>query len=184
MARGIIKVMHTKVRWQMIKIVEKLIETMQEEYVVQSKLATLLNNKLSALKNRDLSRFETLNSDEQNLVVDVRLKGRNRNKAVKSAARHYLPRMGDHTITAKELAEAAGEPLKGRIMALAALLKDVALKIQSLNTICKTTLKKLMGHFDSIMSAISQHGNNIGLYQRSGLKPQMLEQTRIIDAIA
>lgn len=168
----------------MIKIVEKLIETMQQEFVVQSKLETLLTNKLNALKNRDLTRFEMLNSDEQSLVVDVRVKGRNRDKAVQSAARHYLPRLGEHTITAKELADAAGEPLRGRIMALAAMLKDVALKIQSLNSICKTTLKKIMGHFDSIMTAISQHGNNIGLYQRSGQKPQMLEQTRIIDAIA
>lgn len=168
----------------MTDVMEKLIETMQQEYVVQIKLEKLLASKLSALKNRDLTKFETLNSSEQNLVVDVRIVGRNRSQAVQTVARHYLPRMDDHVVTAKELAEAAGEPVKGRILALAAMLKDVALKIRDLNNICKTTLKKLLGHFDSIMNALSNNGNNIGLYQRSGLKPKMLEQTRIIDALA
>jgi flagellar biosynthesis/type III secretory pathway chaperone len=85
--------------------------------------------------------------------------------------------------TAKELASAAPEPARSKLLALAAMLKETAQNVQRLNRINAIATHKVLGHFDQIFRIIAQSGRDIGLYGRAG-KKSITEQNRLVDAIA
>ena len=105
-------------------------------------------------------------------------------EAVNRVAVELLPQQRRaRFMTAKELAQAASEPQRSKLLALAAMLKEVAENIQRLNRINAVATKKVLGHFDHIFNIIAQSGRDIGLYGRAG-KKSIMEQNRLVDAIA
>ena len=167
----------------MDKSVEQLISAMQEEVRAHEALAGVLDGKLDALKCRDLPRLEALNAREQQLVDTVRQKGHWRESAVAKVVAVYYPQRRGERVTARELASATKEPWRSKLMAMSALLKEIAMKVSRLNQINATAMRKMMGHFDTIFNMIAQCGQDIGLYGREGKKP-IVEQRCLVDALA
>ena len=167
----------------MAKAVEQLILAMQAEVAVHEELAGVLDGKLDALKCRDLSRLESLNGREQELVNVVRVKGQLRETAVKEVVGSYYPQRRGERISASELAQDSKEPWRSKLLTMTALLKEIATKVSRLNQINAIAMRKMLGHFDTIFNVIAQCGQDIGLYGRQG-KELALEQRSVIDAIA
>ena len=168
----------------MADAVEQLIEAMQEELRSHKKLSALLDGKLDAMRHFDVSRLEALRQNEQRLLDRMRMIGRGRAEATHRAVRQLLPqrRIGAPA-TARELASATPEPAHSKILALAAMLKEMAQDIQRLNRVNAVATRKVMGHFDQIFRVIAQSGRDIGLYGRAG-KKSLTEQNQLVDAIA
>ena len=154
----------------MADAVEQLIEAMLDELQSHKKLSAVLDGKLDAMRHFDVSRLESLRQNEQRLLNVVRMNGQRRAEAT-------------HQATARELAQAAPEPARSKIMALAAMLKEMAQNIQRLNRVNAVATRKVLGHFDQIFRIIAQSGRDIGLYGRAG-KKSLTEQNRLVDAIA
>ena len=162
---------------------EQLISVMQQEVQSHEELAQLLENKLDAMKHYDLSRLEALSIGEQRVVSDLGRTGRLRQAAVIQLAREFYPQKPVKKVTAHQLAEAAQEPLRSKLLVLAGILKEVAEKVKRLNQVNVLATGKVMVHFDAIFKLIAQYGCDIGLYGRA-CKQMVFEQRRIIDAIA
>lgn len=167
----------------MAKPVEQLILAMQAEVAVHEELADVLDGKLDALKCRDMSRLESLNGREQELVEVIRVKGQLRETAVEELVVCYYPQRVGERISARELAQESSEPWRSKLLAMTAMLREIATKVSRLNRINAIAMRKMMGHFDTIFNAIAQCGQDIGLYGRQG-KELALEQRSVIDAIA
>lgn len=167
----------------MAELVEQLIFAMQDEVRVHEELAGVLDGKLDALKCRDLSRLESLNVREEQLVGVVRAKGQVRESAVQSVVQEYYPQRRGERVSARELAQSSKEPWRGKLLAMTSLLKEIATKVSRLNQVNALAMRKMMGHFDTIFNLIAQCGQDIGLYGREGKQPA-LEQRSMIDAIA
>ena len=167
----------------MADAVQQLIEAMQHELQWQRDLAMVLDNKLDAMRHYDMSRLEALGQSEQKLMQGLRHNEMKRKQAVRQAASKLCPRRSENVVNASELARSSGEPARGRILALAAMLKEVAQKVQSLNRVNAMASQRIMGHFDQIFRIIAQSGRDIGLYGQAG-KKMLLEQNRLVDAIA
>jgi len=164
--------------------VEQLILAMQEELQGHKKLSAVLDNKLDAMRHFDVSRLESLRQKEQCLLDSVRMIGQRRLEAVNRVAAELLPQQRrGRFMTAQELAQAAPEPQRSKMLALAAMLKEVAENIQRVNRVNAVATKKVLGHFDHIFNIIAQSGRDIGLYGRAG-KKSILEQNRLLDARA
>ncbi|KPK77642.1 MAG: hypothetical protein AMJ79_02560 [Phycisphaerae bacterium SM23_30] len=168
----------------MADAVEQLIEAMQDELQCHRKLAAVLDGKLDAMRHFDVSRLEALRHNEQRLLNVVRMNGQRRAEATQQATWRLFPqrRIGS-SVTAKELAQAAPEPARSKILALAAMLREMAQNIQRLNRVNAVATRKVLGHFDQIFRIIAQSGRDVGLYGRAG-KKSMAEQNRLVDAIA
>ncbi|MCP4707763.1 MAG: flagellar protein FlgN [Planctomycetes bacterium] len=167
----------------MANAVEQLIVAMQDELQGHKKLSAVLDNKLDAMRHFDVSRLESLRQSEQRLLDSVRMIGQRRMEALNRAAVQLYPQQRARFMTAKELAAAAAEPERCKLLTLAAMLKEVAENIQRLNRINAVATKKVLGHFDHIFNIIAQSGRDIGLYGRAG-KKSIMEQNRLVDAIA
>ena len=167
----------------MAEPVEQLIFAMQAEVAVHEELADVLDGKLDALKCRDLSRLESLNNREQQLVGVVQVKGRLRETAVEEVVQRYYPQRQGQQVSARELAQASKEPWRSKLLTMTALLKEIATKVGRLNQVNAIAMRKMLGHFDTIFTMIAQCGQDIGLYGRQGKEP-VLEQRSMIDAIA
>ena len=167
----------------MAELAEQLISAMQDELRVHEELAGVLDGKLAALKCRDLSRLESLNQREQQLVGLMRVKGQLREAAVLKVARQYCPEKQHRQVSARELAQATDEPWRSKLLSMTALLKEIATKVSRLNQINSLAMRKMLGHFDTIFSMIAQCGQDIGLYGREG-KKAAVEQRCLVDALA
>ena len=168
----------------MADAVEQLIEAMLDELQSHKKLSAVLDGKLDAMRHFDVSRLESLRQNEQRLLNVVRMNGQRRAEATHQATGQLFPqRRMDSSVTARELAQAAPEPARSKIMALAAMLKEMAQNIQRLNRVNAVATRKVLGHFDQIFRIIAQSGRDIGLYGRAG-KKSLTEQNRLVDAIA
>ena len=168
----------------MANAVEQLIAALQDELQGHQKLSAILDGKLDAMRHFDVSRLESLRQKEQRLLDSVRMIGQRRLEAVNRATAELWPqRRRARFMTAKELAQAAPEPQRSKLLALAAMLKEVAENIQRLNRINAIATKKVLGHFDHIFNIIAQSGRDIGLYGRAG-KKSIMELNRLVDARA
>ena len=107
----------------MADAVEQLIKTMQDELESHKKLSAVLDNKLDAMRHFDVSRLESLRQNEQRMLDRVRMMGLRRTEATREATRQLYPRRRISTLmTARQLAQAAPEPARDKILALAAML--------------------------------------------------------------
>lgn len=167
----------------MFEPVEKLIEAMQDDLQLHRELGQVLDNKLDAMRHRDISRLEALSVAEHRLLDRMSENGRRRIGAAKEATAIYFPNRHGRDATAKELAKVVEKPLKRKLEALSAMLFDSVQNIERLNRINKIASEKILGHIDHIFSIIAQSGRDIGLYGRAG-KKSLLEQNRLVDAIA
>lgn len=167
----------------MSKSVEILLTAMQEELQWQQDLAAVLDSKLDAMKHYDLSRLEALSVSEQRLLEGIRLNSIKRNSAVHQTMRELMPKTKGRLTSARELAQALSEPLRGKLMAITGMLREVVEKVQRLNRINAQVSRKMLGHFDHIFRVLAQSGSDIGLYSRVG-KKAVVEQKRLVDAIA
>ena len=167
----------------MNQTLENLIEVMNEELQSQRDLAQMLENKLDAMRHYDISRLEALSISEQRLLDLMGHIGRRRTDAVAAATDDLLPTQPVGRVSVAQLAERASIEQRNRLLALAALLKDVAQQVQRLNRVNALATNKILGHFDGIFRIIAQAGRDIGLYGSAG-KKALLEQNRLFDAIA
>jgi len=156
---------------------------MQEDLQRHRELAQILDNKLDAMRHRDISRLEALAAVEHRLMGIISTHNKTRCDIVRQATEKYFPNYGKKSATARELANAAGGADRDKLLALSAMLIEVAGKVQSLNNINAAASQKIMGHVDHIFRIIAQSGRDIGLYGRAGKKAP-LEQNRLVDAIA
>ena len=163
--------------------VQQLIETLQQELQYQQELAAVLDNKLDAMRHYDISRLEALTQNEHRLVDEIRQSERRRTDTVRWATRQFWPQRRQQPATCKELAQVSPEPEKSRLLTLAAMLAEVAEKVQRLNRIGNMASRKILAHFDHVFQIIAQSGRDIGLYGRGG-KRSLLEQNRLVDALA
>jgi len=116
-------------------------------------------------------------------VDEIRQSELRRTDTVRWATRQFWPQRRQQPATCKELAQVSPEPEKSRLLTLAAMLADVAEKVQRLNRIGNIASRKILAHFDHIFQIIAQSGRDIGLYGRGG-KRSLLEQNRLVDALA
>ena len=164
--------------------VEQLIEAMNEDLRRHRQLAKVLDAKLDAMRKRDLERLEALTVDQHDLLASIADNGCKRNSLVGQLTDMFFPaRRKPSRASAGEIAAAVGEPYQGKIMALKAMLLDVAQKVQRLNHINEIATLKILGHVDCIFNIIAQSGRDIGLYGRAG-KQDVVEHNRLVDAIA
>jgi flagellar biosynthesis/type III secretory pathway chaperone len=163
--------------------VQQLIETLQQELQYQQELAVVLDNKLDAMRHYDLSRLESLTQNEHRLVDEIRQSELRRTNTVRWATRQIWPQRRERPATCKELAQVSPEPEKSKLLTLAAMLSEVAEKVQRLNRIGNLASRKILAHFDHVFQIIAQSGRDIGLYGRCG-KRSLLEQNRLVDALA
>jgi flagellar biosynthesis/type III secretory pathway chaperone len=167
----------------MADVMNKLIQTLNEELQMQRDLETVLEQKLDAMQRRDLDRMDLLFTQEQKLVNRLRLNNQKRTVAVRQAVKQFLPDQPSEAVSARELARILDEPEQGKLLTLVALLKEVAEKIQRLNRIVAQATRKLMGHFDAIFNMIAHCGDEMGLYGRQG-KKEIGPPRQLVDAIA
>lgn len=167
----------------MAEIAKKLIDAMKTELNYQQSLAVLLDNKLDAMRHYDLSRLEALTENEQQMVQDTLTQENRCTDLARFATKELVPGKRGNLATASELARACREPQRSQLLSLAAMLKQMAEKVQRLNRINSIASEKILNHFDGIFRIFAQSGCDIGLYQRAG-KKAFLEQNRLVDAIA
>lgn len=168
----------------MIDSMQQLIEAMQQELQHQQDLVILLDHKLDAMRKCDLSRMQALSVNEQRLMECMRLSEQRRTETVRRAARQFFSqRPDDKPVTCRELAQAAPEPQRSKLLALTGMLREVVENVQRLHRVQSTSAQKVMGHFNQIFRIIAQSGRDIGLYGRFG-KKSLLEQNRLVDALA
>jgi len=167
----------------MAEIAEKLIDAMKMELNCQQSLAALLDNKLDAMRHYDLSRLEALTVNEQQLVQDTLAQENRCTDLARFATKELVPKKRGSLATASELAGVCREPQRSQLLSLAAMLKQMAEKVQRLNRINSIASGKILNHFDGVFRIFAQSGCDIGLYQRAG-KKALLEQNRLVDAIA
>ena len=167
----------------MSEAVEQLIEKMQEDLQSHQELASVLENKLDAMRHYDISRLEALTLSEQRLADVIGMSEGKRKEIIRRATAEVFPARGDGRATAKELAAEVDEGYKGKLLMLSSMLLEVVEKVRRLNQINKLASQKILGHFDQIFRIISQTGNELGLYGRGG-KKSVMEQNRLVDAMA
>ena len=167
----------------MSEAMEKLVEALQDDLDSHRKLAEVLENKLNAMSCRDISRLEALGITEQQLVSSITVNERKRSAATHRATEAYYPQRRGRVASARELAQKTGEPLRGKVLALSALLSEVIEKVRRLNRINMSATQKILGHVDYVFQIIAQSGCDIGIYGRAGEK-SFLEQNRLVDAMA
>ncbi|OQA00876.1 MAG: FlgN protein [Planctomycetes bacterium ADurb.Bin412] len=167
----------------MTRTVEIVLTALQEELQWQQDLAAVLDQKLEAMKQYDITRLEALTQTEQRLLEGIRLHAVKRNTAVHQALRELLPKQKSRRLSARELAQALSEPLRSRLLVLTGMLREAAEKVQRLNRINAQVTRKMLGHLDHIFRVITTTGSDIGLYSRVGKKTSG-EQKRLVDAIA
>jgi flagellar biosynthesis/type III secretory pathway chaperone len=163
--------------------IDKLIDEMQGELERHNDLAALLERKIDAMKRFDTGQMETLTAQEQGLVHELQVKGRQREAAVTLASRQLLGARGAGRLTAKELAVKSPEPQRTRLLALSGMLREVGLKVQSLNRVNALASHKVLGQFDQVFQILARSGREIGLYGRGG-RTGAVEQNRLVDTIA
>jgi flagellar biosynthesis/type III secretory pathway chaperone len=162
---------------------QQLIEAMQQELQYQQNLMVLLENKLDAMRHYDISRMQALSLNEQRLIDGMRLNEKRRTEVVLRATRQFFPTRQGKPPTCRELAQAAPEPERSKLLALTGMLREVVEKVQRLHRVYTIATQKVMGHFNQIFRIIAQSGRDIGLYGRCG-KKSLLEQNRLVDALA
>jgi len=167
----------------MAQALEKLIDAMEQELQWQRDLAAVLEHKLDAMRHHDISRLEALTQAEQRLLDGIYLNAGKRNAAALQATQQLFNPPRPKAASARELAAAVKEPTRGKLIILAAMLRDIAQKVQSLNRINALATQKMQGYFQQIFSIIALSGRDIGLYGRSG-KRSLPQQNRLVDAIA
>jgi len=177
--------------------VEKLLQTLQDDWQWHHDLAAVLENKLDAMRHFDITRLEALTQSEQRITQAISLNEKKRREVIRQASAELFPQQGDSLarqeektegrklvpITARELAGALKPPRRERLLALAGMLREITQKVQTLNRVNSLASHKIMGHFDHIFRIIAQSGRDIGLYGRGG-KKSLLEQNRLVDALA
>ena len=166
----------------MADAVQQLIEAMQQELQNQKDLSAVLNHKLDAMRNYDISKLESLSQSEQRLLDGIGINEIKRVEAARRVGMNLSPGKLGESLTVSKLAEAAGEPTRTKLVSLAAMLRDVAENVSRLNRINAIASEKVLGHFDQIFQIIAQSGRDIGLYGRYG-KKSFLEQNRLVDAV-
>lgn len=167
----------------MADTLEQLIESMSQDLDRHRTLAQLLDNKLDAMRRHDISRLESLGVVEHRLLNEMRVGEKKRTQAARQATSQFCPRHHGPLATAREIALAATEPARTKILSLAALLREVAEKIQTVNRVIALAGEKIQQHFDHIFGIIARSGCDIGLYSQAGQK-SLLEQNRLVDALA
>ncbi len=167
----------------MANIFEPLCEAMNAELQAQQQLASLLENKLDAMRCYDLSRLEALAATESRTLSLVRSSAQKRTLAARAATAALNPSRRSAVATAKELAAAAPAPMRERLEALIASLSGAVEKTQRLNHIHAAATRRVVGHLDHIFRLVAHTGKDAGLYNRVG-KAAMLEQNRLVDAKA
>jgi len=156
---------------------------MSEELRKQKTLAEVLDHKLDAMRHYDMSRLEALSAKEQTLVEMIQQTAGMREEILRKVSQQLFPDAPRRRWSARQLAQAVAEPTRGKLLAMADVLKSTAEKVQRLNRVNSLATEKVMHHFNHIFSLIAQSGRDIGLYSQSG-KKSLLDQNRLVDAIA
>ncbi len=156
---------------------------MQAELSVQEQLAALLENKLAAMRDLDVTRLDALSKVERQVVEQARIAGAKRQHAATVLTQALLGGGNGRAATARELAAAADEPLKSQLLSLAGMLAEAVQKSQRLNRVVDVAARKVLGHVEQVFRMLAQSGREIGLYGRQGRRP-MTEQNSLIDAMA
>jgi flagellar biosynthesis/type III secretory pathway chaperone len=167
----------------MAETLSELIEVLRQELQWQLDLATVLEQKLDAMRHYDTSRLDALTTREQQLAHLIQLHDKKRTQAVRQAAAGLFPQRKTPWAGARELAMAVADPARSEVLSLADLLKEAAQKVHRLNNINRLACEKILNHFNQIFQIIAQAGRDIGLYGRGG-KKALLEQNRLLDAMA
>ncbi len=167
----------------MADTIQKVVDVLQSDLQWHKELAVVLNNKLDAMRQYDLSRLESLTAAEQRLTDSISGNEQQRFTAIRQATAIYFPQRTGRLATARELASVVKGPLKEKLNALAAMLIDATKKVQRLNKVNALATEKIVGHVDQIFDLIAKSGRDIGLYGRRG-KKTIFEQNRLVDAIA
>lgn len=162
---------------------EPLMQTMRTELTAYKQLAAVLEQKLDAMRRRDLQDMQFRLEREQRLLVTMRQAAGQRTVLVRRLARTILPGRTPEEVTARELAQTSSEPQQSRMMGLIGMLREAAEKVQRLNRVVTQTTRKLMGHIDAIFNLIAQGDGESGLYGRAGKKAPT-PQRQLVDAIA
>ena len=167
----------------MADAVSQLIDVMQRELDGQQRLTVLLEGKIEAMRHYDLAQLDALNRSEQKLMENLRLHAMRRQEVVQLAAHRLLSGQSHTSVSARELAEAAGEPGRSRVMTLAGLLREVIGQVQRLHRIHAVASRKLMTHFEHVFQVIAQSGRDTSLYGRAGRR-ELVQHNRLVDATA
>ncbi len=163
--------------------IEKLIEVMQTDLQLHRDLTQILQQKLDAMRQRDLELLDALATREQQSMENLAANAVRRTSAIRDAMKLYMPARTGRLATARELARVVGGAFQSRILAMVSLLMEATGDVQRLNRINQIASKKILGHVDHIFQIIAKAGKDIGLYGRAG-KKTLLEQNRLVDAIA
>jgi len=167
----------------MADAIHELLTYMGEELRKQRDLADVLENKLDAMRHYDMSRLEALSAKEQALVEMIQQANGKRDMILQKVSHEVFPQQSERRWSARELAEAVSEPMRGKLLAMADVLKSTVEKVQKLNRVNSLATEKVMNHFNHIFSLLAQSGRDIGLYSQAG-KKSLLDQNRLVDAIA
>lgn len=161
---------------------EQLVTLMHEELHLHQNLADTLQSKLDAMRVHDTAGLEALALQEQSVLNAVQQVAARRNSLLRRITPLLSPQRPAAVVTAKDIAGQTKEPIRSKILALAAKLKEQTQHVQRLNHIVAVASRKMLQHFDAIFGVIAQSGRDIGLYSKAG-RTTLLEQNRLVDAL-
>lgn len=167
----------------MAEPIDQVVEVLQKDLQWHQALAIVLSNKLDAMRQYDMSKLESLSSEEQRLMDVISGNEQSRNAAIRKATAVYFPQRTGRLATAREFAKVVEGPMREKLNALAAMLIDVTENVKRLNRVNAIATEKIVGHVEQVFQLIAQSGRDIGLYGRRG-KKTIFEQNRLVDAIA
>ena len=151
------------------RVVEELLEVLGEARRLHEELLAVLRRKLEAIRRAEMQAVHSCGAREALLVDRIRRNELRRRGLVERLGRQLaVPAGRARPVRLTELAEQLGEPMRSRLLVMAAGLRDLLGKIGDTNRVIGMVSEAMLEHFRQVYEAMRQAVPGSGLYSPAG----------------
>jgi hypothetical protein len=163
------------------KRVSQLAALLEDIHGLYDELHGVIQRKLEGMRRADAEAMSAASSRERFLTGRLR----ERDGLRKQLLEHIGSQLGldpgaARCMTVSEVASHVGEPLAGRLSALAASIRPLMQRTAEANRVAALAGREVLGHFRRVYTTLAASGAEPGTYSRSG-RAEALHSTRVFE---
>jgi hypothetical protein len=148
-------------------MIEALERILRAQLADHRRLLDCLDRKREAIRTAQIGRVSDIVEEERRVAVRIAEADRHRGELVRRIAQALMPAAQQPPALA-ELAHLVEEPIRTRLLASAAELRDAAEEVRSRSSIIRAAAEALSRHMSGVMQSVQSALSRAGVYGRRG----------------
>lgn len=165
---------------QTVRDLVRLLDEMRELY---GQLRTTIRKKLQAMREASIELLQSCTAREGFLAGRIaEREGLRRQLVERLAGRLGLAPAAARSMPVSQVAQHLSEPLRGRLLAVAAGLREQAEAVQTANRTAALATGSMLKHLRAVTDAMTEGGTESTVYSAAG-RPEVHQAVRVFEAV-